>query len=113
RLSWGRRRGLCERRRVWPNHQGRRQGRAAAHSIAARMTGGLRGGDVILLHDADHYSARGSWRQTVAALPRILEAIERQTLKDKAKGHFTLAPTSPAALIAHPRALPTPTSVPS
>ena len=48
---------------------------ATAHSIAARATRGLRGGDVILLHDADHYSARWSWRQTVAALPQILGAI--------------------------------------
>jgi peptidoglycan/xylan/chitin deacetylase (PgdA/CDA1 family) len=52
------------------------QRRATANSIAAHATRGLRGGDVILLHDADHYSAPGSWRQTVAALPRILEAIE-------------------------------------
>jgi peptidoglycan-N-acetylglucosamine deacetylase len=52
------------------------QRRATPDSIAARATRGLRGGDVILLHDADHYSARGSWRQTVAALPRILGAIE-------------------------------------
>jgi peptidoglycan-N-acetylglucosamine deacetylase len=36
----------------------------------------LRDGDVILLHDADHYSARDSWRRTVAALPRILEAAQ-------------------------------------
>src|SRR6266498_1908985 len=57
--------------------------RATANSIAAHATRGLRGGDVILLHDADHYSAPGSWRQTVAALPRILGAIERQALKDK------------------------------
>jgi peptidoglycan/xylan/chitin deacetylase (PgdA/CDA1 family) len=52
------------------------QRRATADSIAARVTRALRGGDVILLHDADHYSAPGSWRRTVAALPRILEAIE-------------------------------------
>ena len=57
--------------------------RATPDSIAARATRGLRGGDVILLHDADHYSAPGSWRQTVAALPHILGAIERQALKDK------------------------------
>ena len=30
---------------------------------------------MILLHDADHYGAPGSWRQTVAALPRILENL--------------------------------------
>jgi peptidoglycan-N-acetylglucosamine deacetylase len=59
------------------------QRRATAHSIAGRATRALRGGDVILLHDADHYSAPGSWRQTVAALPHILGAIERQALKEK------------------------------
>jgi peptidoglycan/xylan/chitin deacetylase (PgdA/CDA1 family) len=43
--------------------------------IAATVTRGLVGGDVLLLHDADHYSAPGSWRNTAAALPRILDAI--------------------------------------
>ncbi len=57
------------------------QQRATADSIAARVTRGLRGGDVILLHDADHYSAPGSWRQTIAALPRIVEAIDHQRLR--------------------------------
>jgi peptidoglycan-N-acetylglucosamine deacetylase len=57
------------------------QQRATADSIAARVTRGLRGGDVILLHDADHYSAPGSWRQTIAALPRILEAIDHQRVR--------------------------------
>jgi peptidoglycan/xylan/chitin deacetylase (PgdA/CDA1 family) len=62
--------------RDWHRH-------ATANSIAAHATRGLRGGDVILLHDADHYSAPGSWRQTVAALPRILGAIEQQAHKEK------------------------------
>jgi peptidoglycan-N-acetylglucosamine deacetylase len=48
--------------------------------IAGRATSGLREGDVILLHDSDYYSARGSWRRTVAALPLVLEAIERARL---------------------------------
>jgi peptidoglycan/xylan/chitin deacetylase (PgdA/CDA1 family) len=43
--------------------------------IAAEVTAGLRAGDVLLLHDADDYSARDSWRRTAAALPRVLEAI--------------------------------------
>jgi hypothetical protein len=30
---------------------------------------------VILLHDADHYSAPDSWRKTVLALPRILDVL--------------------------------------
>jgi hypothetical protein len=32
-------------------------------------------GDVLLLHDADHYSARDSWRRTAAALPLVLETL--------------------------------------
>jgi peptidoglycan/xylan/chitin deacetylase (PgdA/CDA1 family) len=60
--------------RDWQQH-------ATANSIAARVTRDLRGGDVILLHDADHYSAPGSWRQTIAALPRILEKIDHQRLR--------------------------------
>ena len=43
--------------------------------IARRATRNLRGGDVVLLHDADHYSAPDSWRRTVAALPLILGAV--------------------------------------
>ena len=44
-------------------------------AIAARATAGLRAGDVVLLHDADHYSSPGSWRRTAAALPSILETV--------------------------------------
>ncbi len=44
--------------------------------IAAEATEGLRAGDVLLLHDADHYSQPDCWRGTVAALPAILDAIE-------------------------------------
>jgi peptidoglycan-N-acetylglucosamine deacetylase len=43
--------------------------------IAARATTGLVAGDVVLLHDADHYGAPGCWRQTAAALPSILDAV--------------------------------------
>jgi len=45
--------------------------------IAARATRGLGHGDVILLHDADFYSARGSHRRTVDALPLILAELTR------------------------------------
>jgi peptidoglycan-N-acetylglucosamine deacetylase len=54
--------------------------RATAESIASEVAGVLRSGDVLLLHDADHYSAAGSWRATAAALPRVLESIARQGL---------------------------------
>ncbi|MEA2291764.1 MAG: hypothetical protein QOF17_784 [Solirubrobacteraceae bacterium] len=48
---------------------------ATPASIAAKVAAGVRDGDVLLLHDADDYSAPGSWRATAAALPRVLEAI--------------------------------------
>ncbi|HEY7266533.1 MAG TPA: polysaccharide deacetylase family protein [Solirubrobacterales bacterium] len=50
-------------------------------AIAAEVTEDLRGGDVLLLHDADHYSDPECWRGTVAALPSILDAIHAAGLK--------------------------------
>jgi peptidoglycan/xylan/chitin deacetylase (PgdA/CDA1 family) len=47
----------------------------------AEATRDLSRGDVILLHDADHYSDAGSWRATVEALPRIVEAIRAAGLQ--------------------------------
>jgi hypothetical protein len=41
--------------------------------IARLATRSLGPGDVILLHDADWYSAAGSHERTAAALPLILE----------------------------------------
>ena len=50
--------------------------RATPDGIARRATAGLSAGDVVLLHDADHYSSVGSWRNTVGALPAVLAAVE-------------------------------------
>ena len=36
---------------------------------------------MLLLHDADDYSAPGSWRATVAALPEILARMEGRGLE--------------------------------
>ena len=47
---------------------------ATPAGIARRATRTLAAGDVVLLHDADDYSAPGSWRNTVGALPAIMEA---------------------------------------
>jgi peptidoglycan/xylan/chitin deacetylase (PgdA/CDA1 family) len=61
-----------------------RDWRAAAtpQSVTADLVGhGLRGGDILLLHDADHYAAPGSWHATAAALPRVLDAIEQAGLR--------------------------------
>lgn len=54
---------------------------ATAQSIARRATDGLAAGDVLLLHDSDHYSVSGSWRNTVAALPYVFEAAESASLQ--------------------------------
>jgi peptidoglycan/xylan/chitin deacetylase (PgdA/CDA1 family) len=56
---------------------------ATAESIARRCTAAVRAGDVVLLHDADYYSAPDSWVRTVAALPAILEALESRGLSSR------------------------------
>jgi peptidoglycan/xylan/chitin deacetylase (PgdA/CDA1 family) len=55
--------------------------RASGESIARLCTRGMRDGDVLLLHDADHYSVPGSWRNTAAAIPLILEEAGRRELE--------------------------------
>jgi peptidoglycan/xylan/chitin deacetylase (PgdA/CDA1 family) len=55
--------------------------RATAESIASELTGDLVDRDVLLLHDADFYSAHDSWRATVAALPRVFDEIARRGLR--------------------------------
>lgn len=54
---------------------------ATAESIARRSSTGIAAGDMVLLHDADYYNARGSWVRTAAALPLILDEIEARGLK--------------------------------
>jgi len=55
--------------------------RATPETIAARATAGVAPGDVLLLHDADHYSTRGSWKATAAALDPITQRIEAAGLQ--------------------------------
>ena len=54
---------------------------ATAASIARRAGDAAVAGDVLLLHDADHYGAAGSWRQTAAALPLLLDALTARGLR--------------------------------
>jgi peptidoglycan-N-acetylglucosamine deacetylase len=65
---------------LW-SHWGRDwEERATAESIAARVTDGVDAGAVLLLHDADDYSAPGSWMRTAAALPRVLDTLAARGL---------------------------------
>jgi peptidoglycan/xylan/chitin deacetylase (PgdA/CDA1 family) len=68
---------------LW-THWGRDwQARATPASIASRLVGGpVPEGSVLMLHDADDYSAPGSWRKTVAALPEVLAELQRRGLED-------------------------------
>ncbi len=68
------------RRRGWRPVLWSRWGRdwrrsATARSVADLAVGAARDGDIVLLHDADYYSARGSWERTAAALPIIVEEL--------------------------------------
>src|SRR5579871_1989633 len=67
---------------LW-THWGRDwESRATPATIASRLVGGdVPEGSVLLLHDADDYSAQGSWRRTVAALPTVLAELERRGLR--------------------------------
>jgi peptidoglycan/xylan/chitin deacetylase (PgdA/CDA1 family) len=48
--------------------------------IAHRACAGIGAGDIVLLHDADTYSARHSHERTAAALPLILAELARREL---------------------------------
>jgi peptidoglycan-N-acetylglucosamine deacetylase len=60
------------------------QARATPESIAALVTHGVSEGSVLLLHDADDYSAPGSWRRTAAALPMVLDELAERGLEPTA-----------------------------
>jgi peptidoglycan/xylan/chitin deacetylase (PgdA/CDA1 family) len=57
------------------------EARATPESIATRVTDGAGEGAVLLLHDADDYSAPDSWRRTVVALPRVLDTLAGRGLQ--------------------------------
>jgi peptidoglycan-N-acetylglucosamine deacetylase len=58
--------------------------RATARSVGRRVVRDLDLGAVVLLHDADDYSAPGSWRATVGALPAILDEAAARGLRPEA-----------------------------
>jgi peptidoglycan/xylan/chitin deacetylase (PgdA/CDA1 family) len=60
---------------LWSRHGRDWSARASPESIAGRLGADLRAGEVLLLHDADHYAAEGSWRRTAAALGPLLETV--------------------------------------
>jgi peptidoglycan-N-acetylglucosamine deacetylase len=74
-------RGRGWRTLLW-SHWGRDwEARATPESIASRLTEGVSDGAVLLAHDADDYSAPGSWERTAAALPRVLHTLGERGLE--------------------------------
>jgi peptidoglycan/xylan/chitin deacetylase (PgdA/CDA1 family) len=57
--------------------------RATPSSIVGKAVAGAAAGDVLLLHDADFYSAPGSWVRTAAALPEMLALLESRGLASR------------------------------
>jgi peptidoglycan-N-acetylglucosamine deacetylase len=57
------------------------EARATPESIASLVTARAGEGSVLLLHDADDYSAPGSWRRTAQALPRVLDTLAQRGLQ--------------------------------
>ena len=60
------------------------RGDATPASVAALAADGLEAGDVLLLHDADHYGDPGCWRATAGAVPLILDAAGERGLRPAA-----------------------------
>ncbi|WP_433887811.1 polysaccharide deacetylase family protein [Streptomyces sp. CA-111067] len=56
------------------------RGRATPRSVLETVTRDLRGGGTVLLHDSDCTSATGSWRNTLGALPRVLDFCQERGL---------------------------------
>jgi peptidoglycan/xylan/chitin deacetylase (PgdA/CDA1 family) len=74
-------RGRGWRTMLWTDWGRDWEPRASAESIAERVTVRAGEGSVLLLHDADDYSASGSWERTAAALPRVLDVLGTRGLQ--------------------------------
>jgi peptidoglycan/xylan/chitin deacetylase (PgdA/CDA1 family) len=55
--------------------------RATPAGVAAEVTRALGGGEILLLHDADRYSAPRSWATTAAALSLVVERVRADGLR--------------------------------
>jgi peptidoglycan/xylan/chitin deacetylase (PgdA/CDA1 family) len=54
---------------------------ATPERIARRVTRGLRGGEIIVLHDADFYSFPGAWRAAAGSLPLVFDRLKTRGLR--------------------------------
>lgn len=74
-------RQAARRTLLW-SHWGRDwRARATPKSIAACVTKDVVQGSILLLHDADDYSAPDSWQRTARALPRVLDVLAERGIE--------------------------------
>lgn len=78
-LRLARRRGW--RTLLWSDWGRDWEAHATPESITSLLTRDAGPGSVLLLHDADDYSAPGSWRRTLAALPLVLDTLSESGLE--------------------------------
>ena len=68
------------RRVLWARWGRDWEARTTPRSVAETI-GVPEAGDILLLHDSDRYAAPGSWRNTLGALPVILEQLSSSGLR--------------------------------
>ncbi len=68
------------RRVLWARWGRDWEARATSRSVAETI-GVPEAGDILLLHDSDRYAVPGSWRNTLGALPVILERLSSSGLR--------------------------------
>jgi peptidoglycan/xylan/chitin deacetylase (PgdA/CDA1 family) len=71
--SWRTTAQLGWQRVLWSRWARDWEKRATADSITGRATDGLVDGEIVLLHDADTYSAPGCYEDLLEAIPRIVD----------------------------------------
>ena len=68
---------------------------ATAAGIAAGVAGAATPGDILLLHDSDAYSAAGSWRRTLTALPLVAARLSARGLAARPLRELAAYPPTP------------------
>jgi peptidoglycan/xylan/chitin deacetylase (PgdA/CDA1 family) len=68
--------------------------RATPETVSRTVLADLGPGATILLHDSDVTSVPGSWRATLGAVPRIVEACQERGLRPGPLSEHGLRPVS-------------------
>jgi len=86
--SWTTCRKLGYERVLWSQWGKDWEARATATTIQSTVLNSITDGDIILLHDAERYSAAGSWRRTLAALGPLIKSLRDLSLEPVSVGQL-------------------------